>query len=172
MLNPPTRKENKISSPFPPPHGGRLQRQERKHPEKNTHKISETKPEQAKPTEIFSPSPWQWPSAKTRAQAPWFSLFAHVKRSFPSRVYLCRSQLINRRGWRGQRFGLDARREEGASPQWGCDRRATKQPAQRSDVSCGFHFHDFSRFNAAACICELASWSVVKFLVHIITSNH
>src|SRR6266403_468889 len=61
--------------------------------------------------------------------------------------------LINNRRWRGQRFGLATllaakrhvvsvgnkiarlgkpTREEGASPQWGCDRRTTTWPAQRS----------------------------------------
>src|SRR5882724_13503560 len=43
-----------------------------------------------------------------------------------------RRHLINSRRWRGQRFGLATRREEGASPQWGCDRRTTTWPAQRS----------------------------------------
>ncbi len=43
-----------------------------------------------------------------------------------------RRHLINSGRWRGQRFGPAARREEGASPQWGCDRRTTKWPAQRS----------------------------------------
>src|SRR6266852_1001030 len=72
-----------------------------------------------------------------------------------------RSHLTNRRGWRGQRFGLETRREEGASPQWGCDRRATKYPAQRSAAPTRFSwlFLPVSCFlppvNAAAGICEM-----------------
>ena len=74
------------------------------------------------------------------------------------------SQLTNSRRWRGQRFGLAARHEEGASPHGGCDRRITKWPAQRSAalfrfprISC-FIFASFSHHTiAAAGICELAS---------------
>ncbi len=47
-------------------------------------------------------------------------------------LWITRRHLINSRRWRGQRFGPATRREEGASPQWGCDRRTTKWPAQRS----------------------------------------
>ena len=43
-----------------------------------------------------------------------------------------RRHLINSSRWRGQRFGPATRREEGASPQWGCDRRTTTWLAQRS----------------------------------------
>src|SRR5258708_7890132 len=43
-----------------------------------------------------------------------------------------RSHLINIGRWRGQRFEPATRREEGASPQWGCDRRTTTWQAQRS----------------------------------------
>src|SRR5882757_5864972 len=52
-----------------------------------------------------------------------------------SAVAATRRHLINNRRWRGQRFGLATRREEGASLQWGCDRRTTKWPAQRLAVS-------------------------------------
>src|SRR5260370_42632313 len=76
---------------------------------------------------------------------------------------LTKSPLINNRRWRGQRFGLAARREEGASPQWGCDRRTTTWPAQRSaaphrlDACSLFHIGSlFFHSSAAAGICELA----------------
>src|SRR5260221_12458187 len=49
-----------------------------------------------------------------------------------------RSHLTNSGRWRGQRFGPATRREEGASPQWGCDRRTTKWPTQRSDAPVVF----------------------------------
>src|SRR5258706_7350033 len=49
-----------------------------------------------------------------------------------SAIAATRRHLINNRRWRGQRFGLATRREEGASPQGGCDRRTTTWPAQRS----------------------------------------
>src|SRR6267154_3598781 len=74
--------------------------------------------------------------------------------------------LINSSRWRGQRFGLATRREEGASPQWGCDRRTTKWPAQRSAAPVSHFALSFSPvcslgfiLNAAAGICEMASES-------------
>ena len=39
----------------------------------------------------------------------------------------------------------DARREEGASPSWGCDRRATPQPDRRRPAPTGWGDFDFWR---------------------------
>src|SRR5579883_2001605 len=74
-----------------------------------------------------------------------------------------RNHLINNRGWHGQRFGPATRREEGAAPKWGCNRRTAKWQAQRSAVSSrpcfvsSFSCFLFSFFHAAAGIYEMTS---------------
>jgi len=74
------------------------------------------------------------------------------KSYWPGRLGLVnhRSHLINRRGWRGERFGPATRREEGAFPRRDCNRRSTTWPGQRSAVF------------AAANICEMASRGLHK----------
>src|SRR5258708_13423966 len=49
-----------------------------------------------------------------------------------------RSHLINNGRWRGQRFGPATRREEEASPQWGCDRRPKTWLAPKSPTPIPF----------------------------------
>src|SRR5712664_625498 len=75
-----------------------------------------------------------------------------------------RSQLINNSRWRGQRFGPATRREEGASPQWGCDRRTTTWPAQRSAAPLFFSpqtlFHFVSLFFVPSPLQVFVRWLV------------
>jgi hypothetical protein len=51
-----------------------------------------------------------------------------------------RSHLINRCRWRGLRFGLGARREEGASPQGAAtDEQRSEQPKDRAVAATGIY---------------------------------
>jgi hypothetical protein len=74
-----------------------------------------------------------------------------------------RSHLVNRRRWRGQRFGPATRREEGASLKGAVtDEQRSGRPKDRPFpvihlMSFAFHFWSFCFSNAAAGIYEMAS---------------
>jgi len=81
-----------------------------------------------------------WPQPKSLAAGP-RAIFGHALR-------VC-AKITS--GFGGSAAWPDARREEGASPFWGCDRRATPQPARRRPAPEGWgDFAFWLRFSSVA----------------------